>query len=45
MEAAAHAGAMQGRFSPYDYNGGCAACLLRLPSALKPNLLASLWCL
>lgn len=26
VEAAAHAGAMQARFSPYDYNGGCASC-------------------
>ena len=36
VEAAAHAGAMQARFSPYDYNGGCAASCLRLPSALSP---------
>ena len=35
VEAAAHAGAMQARFSPYDYNGGCAASCLRLPSALS----------
>ena len=32
VEAAAQAGAIQARFSPYDYNGGCAAS----PSALKP---------
>ena len=38
MEAAAHAGAMQARFSPYDYNGGCAAscCASPLSSEASP---------
>ena len=42
MEAAAQAGAIQARFSPYDYNGGCAASCCASPSALKPRLLSSL---
>ena len=36
VEAAAQAGAIQARFSPYDYNGGCAASCCASPSALKP---------